>query len=188
MSDLHTLYKQYLSNHKRRQNKGAGFSKDSEQGKVYASEWAITKHLYTKKNKFKDIQECQNFVNRVVQSKTWSKVKRPLRSVMLVEMKDKSGGVAGLSYGSRILLKPRYGFDKYTILHELAHSAGHSHHGRSFRQTLLKLVSAFLGRREANLLKQEFKKRKLSFGEARKPLTFDQWLAKRERLNKAKGL
>ena len=72
-------------------------------------------------------------------------------------------------------------------MHELAHQAGHMHHGRSFRQCLLKLVSQFMGRKEADALKAEFKKAKLAFGNARKPMTEAQWLKARNRMRSIRG-
>ena len=178
----HPEYREYLRRHKRKQNKGA-YGKDSEMTKLYKCEWAVSSILNTKDTKFDNIDQAQKFANRVTKSKTWNKVKSNSRkSVMLVKMKDSSGGIAGIAeYGGLIRLKS-IGLNKYTVLHELAHQAGHMHHGRSFRQCLIKLVSQFLGREEANALKAEFKKAKLPFGNARKPLTEAQWLKARNRM------
>ena len=60
------------------------------------------------------------------------------------------------------------------------------HHGRSFRRDLVKLVSRFMGRPQAAALKQAFKAHKLPYGEARKPLTFEQWKAARDRMVNAR--
>lgn len=170
-------YREYLMEHRRRQNKGA-YGKDSEQSKVYKAEWAI-KGL--NKDKFKSIQEAEKYTKRILKSKTWAKVSRR-KHVAIVEMKNVSGGLAGFcEYGGVIKLKPRY-MSKYVLLHELAHAAGHYHHGRSFRQVLLKLTGQFMGREWADKLKAEFKKRKLAYGEPRKPLTEAQWNARRRRL------
>ena len=61
------------------------------------------------------------------------------------------------------------------------------HHGRSFRKTLLSMVGVFLGAEAKKALKQEFKDRKLSFGEARKPLSYEQWMSAKERMSKLRG-
>ena len=74
------------------------------------------------------------------------------------------------------------GLNKYTLLHELAHTLGHMHHGRSFRQCLLDLVGAFMGAKEKKILKDEFRKAKLAVGDARKPQTFEVWMKARERM------
>ena len=69
-------------------------------------------------------------------------------------------------------------------MHELAHQAGHMHHGRSFRQCLLKLVGAFMGAEEKAILKNEFKRKGLACGNARKPLTYEKWLEAKKRMEK----
>ena len=174
----YTEYEQYLRRHKFKQNKGAYGTKDSEMTKTYRCEWALNSMLCKKEYNFDNIDQCQKFVNKVVSSKTWNKVcERTRRHIATVQMKNISGGVAGRAeYGGVIYLKPCTGFNKYTILHELAHQAGNWHHGRSFRKTLLTLTSRFLGKQYADALKAEFKKSKLAYGDARKPLTFTQWL------------
>jgi len=47
------------------------------------------------------------------------------------------------------------------VLHELAHTAGHMHHDVGFRQTLVKLISRFLGTDVAKELKRQFRSRKI---------------------------
>tara|TARA_R110000796_G_C14500324_1_gene428789 strand:+ start:100 stop:240 length:141 start_codon:yes stop_codon:yes gene_type:complete len=39
-----------------------------------------------------------------------------------------------------------------------------------------------MGAQEKKILKEEFKKNKLAFGEAKKPQTFDVWIASKERM------
>jgi len=175
-------YLEYKLEHRRRQNKGA-IGKDSEQGKVYASEWAIRSLLQPESSKFENVRDAQKFVDRVMKSKTWEKVRQNNRKrVPVVAMRDRSGGVNALcEWSGEIKCKPSHMY-KYVIIHELAHAAGHMHHGRSFRQCLLKLTSQFLGRDKADALKAQFKKRNLPFGDARKPLTEAQWNARRDRL------
>ena len=170
-------YKAYLMEHRRRQNKGA-YGKDSEMGKVYKAEWSV-KGLNS--HKLKDIHDVEKFAQRVVKSKTWAQLSKR-KHVAIVEMKNVGGGIAACAeYGGVIKIKKSH-MNKYVVLHELAHQAGHMHHGRSFRQTVLKLTSRFLGRDVANELKAAFKKQKLSYGEARKPLTEAQWKQRRKRL------
>ena len=170
-------YKDYLKEHRRRQNKGA-YGKYSEMQKVYESEWAV-KGLHGEK--LESMREAEKYMNRVLKSKTWSKLSRR-KHIALVEMRDVSGGCAARAeYGGIIKIKPKH-LNKYVLLHEMAHQAGHMHHGRSFRQCVLKLTSQFMGREKANALKAEFKKRKLACGEPRKPLTEAQWKQRRSRL------
>jgi predicted metal-dependent hydrolase len=171
-------YKEYLIEHRRRQNKGA-YGKDSEMQKVYESEWAV-KGLHGEK--LESMKEAEKYMNRVLKSKTWSKLSKR-KHIALVEMKNVSGGCAARAeYGGVIKIKSNH-LNKYVLLHEMAHQAGHMHHGRSFRQCILKLTSQFLGREKANTLKAEFKKRKLACGEPRKPLTESQWNKRKEMLS-----
>jgi hypothetical protein len=86
-----------------------------------------------------------------------------------------------------VTLDSRAGLDEYTLLHELAHCLGHMHHGRSFRRALLELVGGFMGTEAKKTLKEEFKKRKLSFGDARKPMEFEQWRASVQRMEKMRN-
>lgn len=180
----YTEYEQYLRKHRYKQNKGAYGSKDSEKTKTYRCEWALNSMLRHQDNLFENINQCQKFVNKIVSSKTWTKVSQKTgRHISTVQMKDVSGGIAGFAEpGGIIRLKPSTGFDKYTIIHELAHQAGNWHHGRSFRKTLLILTSRFLGKHYADALKAEFKKAKLTCGEARKPLSFNKWLKRKNNL------
>jgi hypothetical protein len=72
----------------------------------------------------------------------------------------------------------------YTLLHELTHTLGHMHHGRSFRQALLKLVGQFMGAQFKKVLADSFKQNKLKCGDARKPMEFENWVAARDRMEK----
>jgi hypothetical protein len=49
------------------------------------------------------------------------------------------------------------------------------------------MVGVFLGAEQKKILKEEFKSRKLSFGEARKPLSYEQWMAAKERMENMRG-
>jgi len=181
------LYNRYLRKHQRDQNKGQ-FSKDSERLKVYKAEWAFQSKITTQS--LKDVKEAQRYVDKVTGSVTYSKIttKNKGSDIKLRAKKSHHGfGYAGMAYRSEIVLDTDTGLNIYTVLHELAHTAGHRHHGRSFRQALLKLVSRFMGTEQASLLKAEFKASKLPCGEPRKPLTFEKWKAKRERIINAAG-
>ncbi len=175
-------YNLYLKRHRKAQNKGEG-SKDSERHKVYKAEWAFQSKITNEP--LKDVKAAQRFADKVTSSVAYSKIctQRHGGDIKLRAKKGSNGyGYAGMAYRSEIVLGVNNGLNIYTVLHELAHTAGHRHHGRSFRQALLKLVSRFIGTKEAALLKAEFKALKLPCGEARKPLTYDNWIAKRERI------
>ena len=137
--------------------------RDSEKSKTYAAEWKLESEypeLIGPLNEFKDVEK---FVKQVTASKTWEKVSRYHGKVRVVQSRNMGSRAAymGRSHGSWIEISPAFDFNKYIVLHELAHSAGHSHHHVTFRQTLLKLVSRFLGRETAAILKANFKEQGL---------------------------
>lgn len=189
-------YKTYLLKHARKQNKGAGYTQDSERLKTYQSEWAYQRRVEIPQ--FKDIKEAQKFAKKIYKSKTWQKlwnqgvtsdVTRLFASNPKVVQKERSSGrgTSGFTNGYTVTLDSIAGFDAYTLIHELTHCLGHMHHGRSFRKTLLSMVGVFLGAEHKKILKEEFKNRKLAFGEARKPLSYEQWMAARERMEKMRN-
>lgn len=195
-------YNDYLREHCKKQNKGAR-GKDSERLKTYKAEWAFHEtNGYGKQ--FESIKEVQKYVNKVTKSKTYtnlwldayeSRKDRDIGAILrgtkvTISAKKRNGaGNAGLAYVelNRIVLDTKTGMNEYTVLHELAHCAGHPHHGRSFRQAVAKLTSRFMGTKAAKALKAEFKERKLPYGDARKPMTFDQWIASKKRMEKMRG-
>ena len=190
MPNLESQYKTYLRKHRVKQNKGAR-GQDSERLKTYKAEWRFQANFGSGRQ-FESIAEVQKYVNKVTKSKTYSKLVAEgsnienlftSNSVKVAAKERNTGrGTAGMAYRGHITLDTKCGLNEYTVLHELAHCVGHWHHGRSFRQCLVKLVSRFMGRATAEFLKDEFKAGKLSYGNARKPMTFDQWVAAKERM------
>ena len=195
-------YNDYLREHCNKQNKGAR-GRDSERLKTYKAEWAFhDTNGYGKE--FESIEKVQKYINKVTKSKTYVKLWMEsyesrknkdfgaiLRGTKIsVAGKKRNGaGNAGLAYvdHNHIVLDTKTGMNEYTVLHELAHCIGHPHHGRSFRQAVTKLTSRFMGVNAATALKKEFKERKLSYGDARKPMTFDQWIASKNRMEKMRN-
>ena len=186
---LKMLYAQYKRDHSERQNRGAAGRRDSEKGKTYKAEFAFQRRY--KVRKFATIEEAQKRAKQIYKSKKWQKVwkleSRTTRDLMkqpavVLKERNTGRGTAGWTDGWAVILDKKAGLDEYTLLHELAHCLGHMHHGRSFRRALLELVGAFIGADAKKILKEEFKKRKLACGAARKPLTYTQWKAARERL------
>jgi hypothetical protein len=190
-------YNEYLRNHAKKQNKGSG-TKDSERAKCYSAEWAFQSRCDKLIPKFKDIGEAQKFAKRIYKSKTWQKIwmekcNQDITALfnsnpaVVAKQRSSGRGTAGWSNGHSVTLDTRVGLDAYTLIHELTHCLRNMHHGRSFRKDLLVLVSRFLGREAAKVLKEEFKSRKLAFGEARKPMTFEQWQTARLRMQKVRN-
>ena len=182
-------YATYLLKHEQKQNRGEK-CKDSERLKTYRAEWMFQRQVDD--TKFADIKEAQKFAKRVYKSKKWGKLwKASCENNMtrllagtprVVAMQKRSKTMSGYTDGMTVSLCPISGLSKYTLLHELTHCLGHMHHGRSFRQTLLEMVGAFMGSAEKKILKNEFKRKGLACGNARKPLTYEKWLETRDRM------
>lgn len=186
---LKLLYAEYKRKHSHKQNRGAAGRVDSERGKTYQAEFAFQRRYKVKD--FKNLKEAQKRAKQIYATKKWQKVwklegrtERDLMKQPAVVLKERNTGrgTAGWTDGWSVVLDSKAGLDEYTLLHELTHCLGHMHHGRSFRRALLELVGAFIGADAKKILKEEFKKRKLACGAARKPLTYTQWKAARSRL------
>lgn len=186
-------YQTYLLKHARKQNKGAGYTQDSERLKTYRAEWEFQRKFDIPK--FETIEDARKFAKKIYKSKTWQKLweegtEKDISRIFAVSPKvvakarSTGRGTAGFTNGYTVTLDSIAGFDAYTLIHELSHCLGHMHHGRSFRKTLVALVSRFLGREAKNILTSEFRKSKLAFGEERQPLSYEQWMSARERMDK----
>jgi len=151
--------------------------RDSEKSRTYSAEWKLETEHPELIGPLNDFEEVERFVKQVTKSKTWEKVSRYHGKVRVVQSRNMGSRAAymGRSHGSWIEISPAFDFNKYIVLHELAHSAGFSHHHVTFRETLLKLVSRFLGRETASILKANFKEQGLRVTPA-KPKDPQSWL------------
>ena len=183
-------YATYLLKHEKKQNKGEK-GRDSERLKTYQAEWMFQRQVDCQN--FKSIEEAQRCAKLIYKTKTWQKLWRESvdgnvlkildATPAVVAMSNRNKTQSGFTNGRTVTLAVS-GLNKYTLLHELAHCLGHMHHGRSFRQCLLKLVGVFMGAEEKKILKNEFKRKGLACGNARKPLSFDKWLEAKKRMEK----
>ena len=181
-------YATYLLKHEQKQNKGAK-SKDSERTRTYEAEWMFQRQIQDVN--FADIAEAEKFAKKIYKSKTWHKLWKASvednvtklfdSAPQIVAMNNRNKKNSGYTNG-RVVTLAQAGLNRYTLLHELAHCLGHMHHGRSFRQCLLKLVGVFMGADEKAILKKEFKRKGLACGNARKALSYDKWIAARDRM------
>lgn len=192
---LKLLYAEYKRKHSHKQNRGAAGRVDSERGKTYQAEFAFQRRYKVKD--FKNLKEAQKRAKQIYATKKWQKVwklegrtERDLMKQPAVVLKERNTGrgTAGWTDGWSVVLDSKAGLDEYTLLHELTHCLGHMHHGRSFRRALLELVGAFIGADAKKILKEEFAKRKLACGVARKPLTYTQWKATRKKMEKIRNV
>ncbi len=157
-------------------------SRDSEKTKTYNAEWKLENEhpeLIGALNEFKDVEK---FVKQVTSSKTWEKVSQFHKTVRVVKSRNMGSRATymGRSHGQWIEISPAFDYNKYIVLHELAHSAGHDHHHVTFRECLLKLVSRFLGRETAAILKSNFKEQGLRVVPS-KPKDPEVWLRAAQR-------
>lgn len=112
------------------------------------------------------LRECRAFVARVLKSKHW----QSRTDIYRVDIKDGRGcrhakarfhriysGYVLLDVQGEIVL-PRWARNKQVILHELAHIiAEGDQHGEYFAKVYVDLVSRFLGREVAAMLRADFK-------------------------------
>ena len=151
---------------------------DSGRNKVYKSEWATEAKFPECKQSMSE-KEITKFFKRVVKSKTYKTLSEKGNSNPKLEfMKtvNYNARIAGQATYGKIRLQPSCGMNKWVVLHELAHTAGHMHHDVPFRQTLVKLISRFLGTEVAKELKRQFRARKVKMTVSQVIMSPEKWL------------
>ena len=151
---------------------------DSGRNKVYKSEWATEAKFPECKQSMSE-KEITKFFKRVVKSKTYQTLSEKGHSNPSLEfMKtvNYNARIAGQATYGKIRLQPSCGMNKWVVLHELAHTAGHMHHDVPFRQTLVKLISRFLGVEVAKELKRQFRKNKVKMTVSQVIMSPEKWL------------
>jgi hypothetical protein len=151
---------------------------DSGRNKVYKSEWA-TEAKFPEVKKSMTEKEITKFFKRVVKSKTYQTLSEKGNSNPSLEfMKtvNYNARIAGQATYGMVRLQPSCGMTKWVVLHELAHTAGHMHHDVPFRQTLVKLISRFLGTEVAKELKRQFRARKVKMTVSQVIMSPEKWL------------
>lgn len=182
---LKDKYNEYVRRHKRKYNHQRGNHsalRDSQQSKCYKAEWKWMKE-FPEHSTAMSKKDAEKYFKRVQKSKLWQSEGWP---VVLEFMKDmgshtRMNGYAHDGLVRKVRLAPQ-GSSKYTILHELTHCMGYWNHDRMFRISLVKMVSRFLGQKEAKYLKQMFKDQGLKMTKPRKVMTYEQWVEKYKRL------
>ena len=161
---------------------------DSGRSKVYQSEFAVQRKFPESSVDMTE-KECEKYFKRIVNSKTYQALaEKGNKNPSLRFMKASNNArVAGQATNTGVALRPGCGTNKYTIIHELAHTAGNMHHDVGFRQTLVKLVSRFLGTEMAKELKKEFKSRKLKMTISQNIQSPLKWLESYQKMQKVRG-
>ena len=182
-NDTIQKYVNYVMKRERTIKRGRAAFKDSERSKLYKAEWAwirdLKKHGLSFKQ-FDNYEQAEKRLKQITKSKLWKELtaNKGHRDVYLISKKNVSNpATAGLSWGYKIQLDPNCGLQEKTLIHELAHSSGNMHHGLGFRIDHVKLVSRFMGREHAKLLKKSYRAHGLKMNLKQKVKTPDEWLA-----------
>ena len=152
---------------------------DSGRSKVYSAEFAVQRK-YPDSSQNMTEKEATRYFKRIIKSKTYQNLcgsngrTSPTLRFMKASSSPRVAGTAG--WNGVVSLRPHCGTNKYTILHELAHTAGNMHHDVGFRVTVVKLVSRFLGTQMAKDLKKEFRSRKLKMSVSQNIMSPLKWL------------
>jgi len=179
---LKEKHKQYLKAFKYKQNKGAYHKKDSEKQKTYNAENVYYKTMDTKFNSTE--KELKDLHKRIVNSKTWYNNTDNKYTKPYLEFSNKLGG----AYAGKYRIRIGSMMCKEVLIHELSHSIGNLHHGRSFRQSQVMLTGRFLGAEHKKALMKAYKEAGLSYGKARKPKSYEQWVKSYKHMQKIKDL
>lgn len=179
--DLANKYADYFQKKTRqiKRNRLQNSHVDSGRNKVYQSEFA-TERKFPECRKSMTEKEITKYYKRVVKSKTYQtlasergQLNPPLR---IMKQVNYNARVAGQASYRGVALQPSCGMNKWVVLHELAHTAGHMNHDVGFRQTLVKLISRFLGTEVAKELKRQFRERKVKMSVSQTILSPEKWL------------
>ena len=171
-------YAEYFEEKSRKIDTGRLQKSDGVRKKVYESEWTV-KQMYPFYSRNLSVEDCHEFFNEVVQSDTYkslvSKNKGELNPTLRFMNPIKNSRVAGSARLGVISLRRGLGCNKYTILHELAHTSGNRHHDLSFRVTLIELVKKFFGKNMSRDLKKTFMRNGLKMSMNTKIKTPSEW-------------
>ena len=158
---------------------------DSGRNKVYQSEFA-TERKFPECRKGMTEKEITKYFNRIVKSKTYQSLVtqsgNPNPRLEFMKEVRYNARIAGNATWSRVRLQPSCGMNKWVVLHELAHTAGHMNHDVGFRQTLVKLISRFLGTEVAKELKRQFRDRKVKMSVSQTIKSPLKWLEDYEKM------
>ena len=158
------------------------YSRDSDRSKVYKSEFKYERTYGTGKQ-FKNLAEAQKYCDHVLSSKTWQKMSNNTHIALSTMYGNRT---AGRAWRNNIDLNVKGGMNQYVLLHEMAHCAGNMHHDTQFRIDLLKLVSRFIGKEQAEYLKACFKEKKLKLKINTNIMKPDAWMKMNKRMEMAR--
>ena len=184
--EVASKYSDYLSKKQYQVRTGRTAYSDSTRSKTYKAEWDFERNNKDLIKRFTTEREAQQAFKNVLKSKLWSQLTD--RTNIKLVVRNMGSRTAGRAYYGQIELCASKGMTMYTLLHELAHAAGHMHHDVSFRTTLVKLVSRFMGTEAAKQLKKTFRAHKLKMTVSSKILEPQEWLANYEKMKNVRML
>ena len=159
------------------------YSRDSDRSKVYKAEFKYER-TYGTGTKFWSLAEAKKYCDHVLSSKTWQKMAGDVTHIAIGTVHGYR--LAGRAWNNNIDLNPQSGMNQYVLLHEMAHCAGNMHHDTQFRIDLLKLVSRFIGKEQAEYLKSCFKEKKLKIKINTNVMNPDAWMKMNKRMEMAR--
>ena len=184
--EVASKYGDYLHKKSYQVRTGRTAFSDSSRSKTYKAEWDFERNNKDLIKRFATEREAQQAFKNVLKSKLWEQIADG-RNVTLT-VKGLGSRTAGRAYYGSIELCASKGMTMYILLHELAHAAGHMHHDVSFRVTLVKLVSRFMGTEAAKQLKKTFRAHKLKMSLSTKVLQPQEWLTNYEKMKNVRML
>lgn len=158
------------------------YSRDSDRSKVYNAEFKYER-TYGMGKKLKNLAEAQKYCDHVLASKTWQKMSNTTHIALSTMHGNRT---AGRAWRNNIDLNVKGGMNQYVLIHEMAHCAGNMHHDTQFRIDLLKLVSRFIGKEQAEYLKACFKEKKLKLKINTNVMKPDAWMKMNKRMEMAR--
>lgn len=184
--EVASKYSDYLSKKQYQVRTGRTAYSDSTRSKTYKAEWDFERNNKDLIKRFTTERDAQQAFKNVLKSKLWSQLTD--RTNIKLVVRNMGSRTAGRAYYGQIELCASKGMTMYVLLHELAHAAGHMHHDVSFRTTLVKLVSRFMGTEAAKQLKKTFRAHKLKMTVSTKILEPNEWLTNYEKMKNVRML
>lgn len=154
-------------------------ARDSQRSKLYTAErfaFEVAREINDKIifgvdsvacQSIKKIEDIQKLVDKITFSKWWAKEFKHNVGVTVTHNSGRTGADAcHIDMRIRIATNMRM---KYVVLHELAHIAANIKHNdqcshdRRFAAAYLKLVRKYLGKEQADALRNEFKNQKVRY-------------------------
>ena len=185
-NELIQKYLNYTQSKQRVIKTGRTAWNDSGKSKTYKAEWKFQAKFKYDIVDFDNTKEAHKYMKRILKSKLWAELCGGDAIIPTLDVISFRGRTAGRAYGYRIELCAMNGMDAYTLLHEMAHCAGHMHHDVSFRQCILKLTSRFIGVEAAKFLKKCFKDQGLKMSVRQGLKSPEEWLVGYQRLAAAR--